>query len=57
MWRATDCLIPEMNSGQLILLLRGMFDVNAISYTKIQGKPFMISELQDKIEQVLAGEA
>jgi 2-oxoglutarate ferredoxin oxidoreductase subunit alpha len=50
-------LVPEMNAGQLILLLRGMFDVKAISHTKIQGKPFTISEIQDKIEQLLAGEA
>jgi 2-oxoglutarate ferredoxin oxidoreductase subunit alpha len=44
-------IVPEMNLGQLALLLRGKFLVDAVSYTKVAGTPFMESELVD----VLAG--
>jgi 2-oxoglutarate ferredoxin oxidoreductase subunit alpha len=40
-------VVPEMNMGQLALLLRGRFLVDAISYTKIAGLPFKAEELQD----------
>jgi 2-oxoglutarate ferredoxin oxidoreductase subunit alpha len=45
-------LVPELNMGQLALLLRGKFLVPAISFPKVKGKPFKISELTEKIEQV-----
>jgi 2-oxoglutarate ferredoxin oxidoreductase subunit alpha len=38
-------VIPEMNLGQLALLLRGRFLVDAISYTKVAGLPFKAEEL------------
>lgn len=41
-------LVPELNSGQLSCLLRAKFLVNAISITKITGKPFSVSELYEK---------
>jgi 2-oxoglutarate ferredoxin oxidoreductase subunit alpha len=45
--RAYDrVVIPEMNLGQLALLLRGRFLVDAISYTKVAGLPFKAEELQ-----------
>jgi 2-oxoglutarate ferredoxin oxidoreductase subunit alpha len=45
--RAYDrVVIPEMNLGQLALLLRGHFLVDAISYTKVAGLPFKAEELQ-----------
>jgi 2-oxoglutarate ferredoxin oxidoreductase subunit alpha len=44
-------IVPEMNLGQLALLLRAKFLVDAVSYTKVAGTPFMESELVD----VLAG--
>ncbi len=47
-------LVPEMNLGQLLLLLRGRYLVNAIGYHKVQGRPFQIKELVQKIEEVLA---
>jgi 2-oxoglutarate ferredoxin oxidoreductase subunit alpha len=40
-------IVPEMNLGQLALLLRGRFLVDAVSYTKVAGTPFMESELVD----------
>jgi 2-oxoglutarate ferredoxin oxidoreductase subunit alpha len=45
-------LVPELNMGQLALLLRGKFLVPAISFPKVKGKPFKISELKEKIEEI-----
>lgn len=42
-------LVPELNMGQLSMLLRAQYLVNAIPYTKIQGKPFKESEIRDAI--------
>lgn len=49
-------LIPELNRGQLRLLIRGTFLADAIGLNKVQGKPFAVQEVTDKIESVLAGE-
>ncbi|MEZ6131655.1 MAG: 2-oxoacid:acceptor oxidoreductase subunit alpha [Planctomycetaceae bacterium] len=46
-------LIPELNLGQLSLVIRSKFLVDAISYNKIQGKPFKVGELFNKINDVL----
>jgi 2-oxoglutarate ferredoxin oxidoreductase subunit alpha len=46
-------LIPEMNGGQLALLIRARFLVDAISYTKVQGKPFFRSEILAKAREIL----
>ncbi len=48
-------LIPELNLGQLRLMIRSEFLVDAIGYNKVQGKPFRISEVERKIEEVLKG--
>lgn len=47
-------LIPELNTGQLRLLIRGTFLVDAQGLNKIAGKPFLVAELVEKINQVLA---
>ena len=47
-------LVPEMNMGQLLTVLRAEYLVDALGFNKIQGQPFKISELVDKIEEVLA---
>jgi 2-oxoglutarate ferredoxin oxidoreductase subunit alpha len=47
-------LIPELNSGQLRLLIRGNFLVDAVGFNKVQGKPFLVSEVVRKIDEVLA---
>jgi 2-oxoglutarate/2-oxoacid ferredoxin oxidoreductase subunit alpha len=54
--RYKKVLVPEMNMGQLVMILRAKFLVDAQSYGKIQGKPFKQSEIEDKIEELL-GEA
>jgi 2-oxoglutarate ferredoxin oxidoreductase subunit alpha len=46
-------LVPELNLGQLVWLLRARYLVDAISYPKVQGKPFMQAELEAKIEGIL----
>jgi 2-oxoglutarate/2-oxoacid ferredoxin oxidoreductase subunit alpha len=42
-------LVPELNSGQLAMLLRGRFLVDIESYTKIQGQPLFASEMEEEI--------
>jgi 2-oxoglutarate/2-oxoacid ferredoxin oxidoreductase subunit alpha len=42
-------LVPELNSGQLAMLLRSRFLVDVESYTKIQGQPLFASEVQEEI--------
>ena len=44
-------LVPEMNLGQLLFLLRAKFLVDAKGVNKVQGKPFQISELIDVIQK------
>ncbi len=52
--RYDKVLVPEMNMGQLVMVLRAKYLVDAESYSKIQGQPFKQSELEAKIEEVLA---
>ena len=47
-------LIPEVNLGQLLLLVRGKFLVDAIGYDKVRGKPFRISEIEAEAERILS---
>jgi 2-oxoglutarate ferredoxin oxidoreductase subunit alpha len=42
-------MIPEMNLGQLALLIRGRFLVDATSYQKVQGRPFFAHEIEEAI--------
>ncbi|MEZ6044993.1 MAG: hypothetical protein R3C11_05310 [Planctomycetaceae bacterium] len=47
-------LIPELNMGQLRLLIRNEFLVDAEGLNKIKGKPFLVSEITAKIDEMLA---
>ena len=49
-------LIPEINLGQLLLLIRGRFLIDAVGLDKVRGKPFRITEIEDAAIRVLAGE-
>ena len=42
-------LVPEMNLGQLSRLLRAEYLVDAISFSKLQGRPFLISEIRNRV--------
>ncbi|MDP6928557.1 MAG: 2-oxoglutarate ferredoxin oxidoreductase subunit alpha, partial [Planctomycetota bacterium] len=46
-------LIPEMNLGQLSLLIRSRFLIDAQSITKVQGRPFGSEEITEKIASAL----
>lgn len=48
-------LVPEMNMGQLTLLLRGRYLVDARAFPKVQGKPFFRYEVYDKIKELFHG--
>jgi 2-oxoglutarate ferredoxin oxidoreductase subunit alpha len=48
-------LVPELNGGQLSLLVRAKYLVDAVSYSKVQGKPFLVSELEQKIQELIRG--
>ena len=48
-------LIPEVNLGQLSMLIRSRFLVDAVGYNRVRGKPFRIAELEAEAERVLAG--
>jgi 2-oxoglutarate/2-oxoacid ferredoxin oxidoreductase subunit alpha len=47
-------LVPEVNLGQLLMLIRARFLVDAIGYNRVRGKPFRIAELEAEAERVLA---
>lgn len=46
-------LIPELNAGQLALIIRANYLVDAISMTKIKGRPFKVSEIRERILQLI----
>jgi 2-oxoglutarate ferredoxin oxidoreductase subunit alpha len=50
--RFDKILVPEMNTGQLSTLLRDKLNAAPISFPKVTGQPFLISELVEKIEAV-----
>ncbi|HEU5391490.1 MAG TPA: 2-oxoglutarate ferredoxin oxidoreductase subunit alpha, partial [Streptosporangiaceae bacterium] len=51
--RYDKVLVPEINLGQLALLLRGRFLVDVISYNQVRGLPFRAAELAGVIEEVI----
>jgi 2-oxoglutarate ferredoxin oxidoreductase subunit alpha len=42
-------LVPEMNTGQLLKLVRAAFLVDAVGYNRVRGLPFRAGELEDVI--------
>ncbi len=51
--RFEKVLVPELNRGQLRAILRSEFLVDAVGLNKIQGKPFAVREVIEKIESLL----
>jgi 2-oxoglutarate/2-oxoacid ferredoxin oxidoreductase subunit alpha len=51
--RYRNILVPELNLGQLSLLLNARFPVRTIGLNKVQGQPFKISEIKRKIEELV----
>ncbi len=52
--RYDKVLVPEINLGQLALLLRGRYLVDVISYNHVRGLPFRAAELSGVIQDVIA---
>ena len=52
--RFKKVIVPELNLGQLSLILRAKYLVDAIPLTKVQGKPFKVSELRDSFHKELS---
>jgi 2-oxoglutarate ferredoxin oxidoreductase subunit alpha len=51
--RYRKVLVPELNRGQLRLLLRAEYLVDAVGLNKVQGVPFLVREIEDKISALL----
>jgi 2-oxoglutarate/2-oxoacid ferredoxin oxidoreductase subunit alpha len=49
-------LIPEINLGQLLLLIRSRFLIDAVGYNRVRGKPFRIGEIEAEADRILASE-
>jgi len=49
-------LLPEINLGQLAMLLRARFLVDVISYNRVRGLPFKAQELAGVIQDVIDSE-
>ena len=46
-------LVVEMNLGQLRFILQGTFGIKLEGLNKVQGQPFRISEIEQKIEEMI----
>ena len=51
--RFDHVLVPEMNNGQLVQLLRAAYLVPAVGLNKVEGKPFKVAEIVQAIESTL----
>jgi 2-oxoglutarate/2-oxoacid ferredoxin oxidoreductase subunit alpha len=51
--RYDKVLVPEINLGQLALLLRGRYLADVISYNRVRGLPFQAAELASVIQDVI----
>ena len=51
--RYRQVLVPELNMGQLAMLLQARFPVRVVTLNKVQGQPFKIREISDKIRSIL----
>ena len=50
--RYRTVLVPELNLGQLALLLRARFLVDAAQLDKVQGRPFKVAEVLERIREL-----
>ena len=49
-------LVPELNMGQLSLLLRARYLKEVIALNKVQGRPFKVSEICSMIDTIMDGD-
>jgi len=50
-------LIPEMNLGQLSMLIRARYLVDAVGYNQVRGLPFKAAELAGVIKDLIETDA
>jgi 2-oxoglutarate ferredoxin oxidoreductase subunit alpha len=50
--RFKKILIPELNLGQLRVLIRDRFMIDAQGFNLVRGKPFSVAEIKEKIDQL-----
>ena len=53
--RFKQVMVAEMNMGQLLKLIRAEYLIDAFGFNKIQGRPFKVSEMENRINRVLEG--
>jgi len=46
-------LIPELNTGQLLKVIRAEFLIDAVGINKVAGEPFKVTEITDKIMEMI----
>ncbi|MEM8865604.1 MAG: 2-oxoacid:acceptor oxidoreductase subunit alpha [Planctomycetota bacterium] len=51
--RFKQVLVPELNLGQLRMILRDKYLVDIVGLNKVQGKPFAVGEIVEKINEML----
>jgi len=54
--RFDKVLVPELNEGQLVRLLRAEYLVPAVAMNKVRGQPFLIEEIRARIDELLGEE-
>ena len=46
-------IVPELNDGQLCLLIRARYLVDAVPFSKMKGRPFKVKEIREKVLELL----
>ena len=49
-------LVPEINSGQLVRVLRAEYLVDAVGFNRVRGVPLASQEILDAINQMVEGD-
>jgi 2-oxoglutarate/2-oxoacid ferredoxin oxidoreductase subunit alpha len=55
LYKFEHILVPEINNGQLIKLLRAKYLVKAVGFNRIKGLPLRSEEIEEAIESILGG--
>src|SRR5262249_51468233 len=53
--RFKQVMVPEMNMGQLVKIIRADYLIDAFGFNKIQGRPFKVTEIATRINRALEG--
>lgn len=55
-YRGKHIIVPELNKGQLLHLLRAEYLINAKGLNKVQGRPFTVTEIVEYVDKLLTEE-